>query len=284
VTGPGRGQGRARTWGLAAVLVLGAAAELALGLGGSPGAPAQVPATAGSARPVADDVTLSARLHGGAPVTWVFVGDSITQGLEHTHGRRSLVEHFAERMRGELGRFGDVVVNTGVSGDRTEDVLAGFPARVARFHPDVVVVMLGTNDSARGPAGRAGFRHRLAEIVARVRALDAVPVLQTPPAADVEASQEHADLAAYAEVVREVADARNVVLVDHYAHWVQAGHGSPPAAWLDDAIHPNARGHLEMARTLFRRLGVFDPGSPTGGAPWGGPTGPATQGGHSEDG
>jgi acyl-CoA thioesterase I len=276
-------RGRARTWGLPAALLLGAASALAIGLGTSPAMLRPVGAFAAQ-HPVPDDATLSQRLHGRAPVTWVFVGDSITQGLEHTHGRRSFVEHFAERTRGELGRVGDVVVNTGVSGDRTEDVLAGFPARVARFHPDVVVVMLGTNDSVRGAEGRAGFRRRLGKIVTRVRDLHAVPVLQTPPAADVEASPEHADLAAYADVVREVAQARHVVLVDHFAHWVEAGYGAPPAAWLDDPIHPNARGHLEMARTLFRRLGVFDPRSPTGGAPWGGLPRSGPQEGHSRGG
>jgi len=273
--------GRSRTWGLAVVLVLGAAAALAIGLGGSPGVLDQVVPSMTSHEPVPDDDTVSERLHGTAPVTWVFVGDSITQGLEHTHGRRSFVEHFAERTRGELGRVGDVVVNTGVSGDRTEDVLADFRARVARFRPDVVVILLGTNDSVRGPDGRAGFRRRLGEIVARVRDLGAVPVLQTPPAADVEGSPEHADLSAYADVVRDVAATRSVVLVDHYAHWVEAGRGAPPQAWLDDPIHPNGRGHLEMARTLFRRLGVFDPGSPTGGAPWGDLPARGPQGGHS---
>jgi acyl-CoA thioesterase I len=48
------------------------------------------------------------------------------------------------------------------------------------------------------------------------------------------------------------------VLVDHYAHWLAVGHHHAPQRWLDDAIHPNARGHLEMARTLVRRLQVSD--------------------------
>jgi hypothetical protein len=36
----------------------------------------------------------------GPPVTWVFAGDSITQGCTHTHGGRSYDVHFAERVRG----------------------------------------------------------------------------------------------------------------------------------------------------------------------------------------
>ena len=33
------------------------------------------------------------------PLTWVFTGDSITHGAKHTHGSRTYVEHFAERVR-----------------------------------------------------------------------------------------------------------------------------------------------------------------------------------------
>jgi acyl-CoA thioesterase I len=226
---------------------------------------------------LADDAEISARLDDTRPLTWVFVGDSITHGVG-TDGWRSFVEHFAERVRTELGRVDDVVINTGISGNQTEDVLAGFDARVRRFHPDVVVVMLGTNDSVAGPAGRDVFRQHLDRIVERVRGLGAVPVLQVPPPVDTSAATERADLGGYADIVREVAAAREAVLVDHRAHWLRAGGGQAPPQWLDDEIHPNARGHLEMARTIFRRLHIFDPESPTGGAHWAEQPHPAAEG------
>jgi acyl-CoA thioesterase I len=264
-----------------AVVVSGSVAVLGLVLvgvlvgvlgrpGGWPGAGVlrEVLPVTTTGRPVPDDARLHRLLAGSDPVTWVFVGDSITEGVVHTHGRRSFVEHFAERTRGELGRVGDVVINTGISGDHTEDVLAGFADRVARFHPDVVVVLLGTNDSVEGSSGRAGFADRLAEIVRRVRDLGAVPVLQTPPPVDTAAASERADLPAYADLVRRVAREHDVMLVDHYAHWLAAGNGTAPARWLDDPIHPNGRGHLEMAGRIFDRLGILDPHSPTGGAGW----------------
>lgn len=219
-------------------------------------------------RHVPDDRTLHRRLEGPATITWVFVGDSITHGSTHTNGRRSFVEHFAERTRGELGRVDDVVINTGISGDHTEDVLAGFADRVGRFDPDVVVTMLGTNDSVDGPSGRAGYADRLAEIVRRVRGLGALPVLQTPTPVDGSAAPERADLPAFVDLVRTVARQHDVMLVDHYAHWLAAGDGTAPSEWLDDPIHPNGRGHLEMARTIFGRLGILDADSPTGGAGW----------------
>ncbi len=41
------------------------------------------------------------------PLTWVFAGDSITQGIVYTHGWRGYTELFKERLW-ELGRWEDL--------------------------------------------------------------------------------------------------------------------------------------------------------------------------------
>lgn len=198
----------------------------------------------------------------GPPVTWVFVGDSITQGVAHTHGSRSYTEHFAERVRGELERRADAVINSGVSGATAEDLLPEFHWRAGRFAPDVVFVMFGTNDMLAGADGVRAFRYRLDQIVQRSRDLGATVVLQTPPGLRAEGDRTPERLAEYAAAVREVADELGVVLVDHAAHWAAAWPGgAAPDAWLDDPFHPNARGHLELARTVLRTLGVDDAAS-----------------------
>lgn len=196
------------------------------------------------------------------PATWVFTGDSITHGLVHTAGRRSYVEHFHERLRGELGRTADCVINTAVSGNRTADLIAGLDQRVTRFAPTVVSVLLGTNDATAGERGIAEFSENLDAIVAAIRAAGAQPLLHTPPWIDVARAQTRASLPGYAAAVTRIADRGEVGLVGHYAHWA----GADPArrqGWLADPFHPNARGHLEMARTLFHRLGIFDSSSAT---------------------
>src|SRR5688572_4256077 len=66
------------------------------------------------------------------PITWVFTGDSITHGALHTKGWRSYPEHFAERVRWEMRRMRDVVINTGISGDRSGGLLADLDWRVLR--------------------------------------------------------------------------------------------------------------------------------------------------------
>lgn len=198
------------------------------------------------------------------PVTWVFTGDSITHGAKHTHGTRSYVEHFAERVRWELGRGQDVIINTGLSGDRAEGLLRNFEARVARFKPDVVSIMIGMNDSTRGPEGREAFRANLRQLVARTRALGAVPLLHTQNTVEPTATKERGDLPAYAAIVAETAREWQTVLVDHWQHWQTTA--EQPATlhrWLNDPIHPNPRGHRELAILTFQALGIYATNSPT---------------------
>lgn len=203
------------------------------------------------------------RLHevlAGPPVTWVFVGDSITQGVVHTHGARSYVELFTERVRGELGRLGDTVVNSGVAGSTAEDVLGEFDWRAGRFAPDVIFVMFGTNDMLAGADDVRGFSYRLDQIVQRGRDVGATVVLQTPPPVLAEGTRTPELMAAYAAAVRSVADEVGAVVVDHAAAWADAAAALDaevaPGGWLDDSFHPGARGHRAMAVTLLETCGI----------------------------
>lgn len=188
---------------------------------------------------------------GSGPTTWLFVGDSITQGVLHTHGARSFVEHCAEAIRWEHGRLRDVVVNAGVSGWKVPDVLADFDFRVSRWAADVVVVMLGTNDAKAGPDGVAAFEAQLSELVARILATGAKLVLQVPPPLRGEPSGRSA-MPAYAAAVRAVAARESLPLVDHDLDWSQnLPDGGLDDGWLADDIHPNAVGHERMARQVL---------------------------------
>src|SRR5688572_15296908 len=141
-------------------------------------------ASAGAARaddkPAAGLAEIKQLLAGKKALTWVFTGDSITHGALHTLGWRSYPEHFAERVRWELRRKRDVVINTGISGERTGGLLADLDWRALRFKPDVVSVMIGMNDCSAGAAGRETFRKNLAEMAQKVRDAGAIPLLNTP--------------------------------------------------------------------------------------------------------
>jgi sialidase-1 len=192
-------------------------------------------------------------------MTWVITGDSITHGAAHTHGSRSYAEHFAERVRWEMRRTRDVVVNTGISGNRTEDLLDDYDWRVAKLAPNVVSLMIGTNDAVAGEKGLATYRANLLTLIERIRQDRAIPILQTPNPVDPEQLSRRAALPEYVEVMREVAKEASVLLVDQYAYWEeQCPTRESMLLWLADPIHPNAKGHLMFAQEMFRVLEVFD--------------------------
>ncbi|WP_326791725.1 GDSL-type esterase/lipase family protein [Streptomyces sp. NBC_00841] len=217
---------------------------------------------------LADFGRIATILNSDTPATWVVTGDSITHGALWTNGWRSYVEHFQERVRWELGKpkNSDFVLDTGVSGSTTNDLTAKFAERVAAFSPRVVSVMLGTNDVATPGIGVAVYRANLLKLIASIRVLPGrpIPLLQTPNPINTGTWPGREALADYAQTMRDVAKARDVVLVDHFARWTADYGSTPPANLLGDGLHPNGRGHLLMAHTMIKALRIFDPTSRVG--------------------
>ena len=196
------------------------------------------------------------------PVVWLFTGDSITHGALHTHGWRSYPEHFAERVRWELQRMRDVVINTGISGDTVRGLLEDVSHRVLRFEPDVVSIMIGMNDAADGPAGRSEFQSAYRTLLDWLRKETRCPLWLHTPNPVTPAETRRTDLPAYVEIVRTVAAEYDAVLLDHDRLWRQMS--VPLERLLDDGeLHPNHLGHTLMARYCFQALGIFDAGAPT---------------------
>jgi lysophospholipase L1-like esterase len=197
-------------------------------------------------------------LAGTEPMNWVITGDSITHGLVFTQGRRSYAEHLNELIRGELQRTRDIIINSAISGHRIVDILGDFERRVASWRPDVVTLMIGTNDmSTDGPVvAPEEYAASLRDFVSRVRSLGAVPVLQTPPSIDAANAPERARLAEFADAVRGVAASEDVILVDQLARFTELGAGGIPWGLMGDPFHPNATGHAALAVELAHALGI----------------------------
>lgn len=195
-----------------------------------------------------------------APIRWVFTGDSITQGAKHTLGYRSFPEIFSERVRWEMRRGRDMVVNSAISGSTASDILDDFEWRIAQFRPQVVVLMIGTNDAAYPATSIADFSDCLGRLGTAIANLGAFLVLMTPnPIVESEAP-ERIRLAGFADALRNVANRSAAPLVDVWKAWAGV---QDYDRWLEDAIHPNAAGHLAIAQQLFTELGIFDKEAPT---------------------
>lgn len=220
---------------------------------------------------MSDSSTLQELMASERPLTWVMTGDSITHGLLHTRGARNYVDHLHELIRGDLGRVQDAVINTAISGWRIALILEDFDRRVETWRPDVVTLMIGTNDCSTvwvdPVVSPTGFAADLATFVSRVRELGAIPVLQTPPFADLAHAPDRARLGEFAEAMRAVAAREQTILVDQFTLFAEfptgTGPGNEGMPWglLGDAFHPNADGHAAIALELARGLGLELEGS-----------------------
>lgn len=221
-------------------------------------------------RPDGSDLErLRSLLGGNDGLIWVFTGDSVTQGAHHTYGCRSYPEIFAERVRWEMKRYGDFIINTAINGDNTSGLLDSFDGRVSRFRPRVVSVMYGINDCQASGMSTREFQRNLKAIVRKVREANAIPVLNTPNDVDHDGiahmkTASRARLPEFVNIIRQTAGTEGAILVDHWGHW----NSSKPQSlieWLDDPFHPNGRGHAALARLIFKEFSIFNADSFTCG-------------------
>lgn len=195
------------------------------------------------------------------PLNWLFTGDSITHGALHTYGWRSFPEHFSERIRMELGRNLDYILNMGISGYTIDCVLENFERWDSFFKPDVVFLMIGTNDSQLGKAGLEAYEANLLKMIDVIRQNKSMPIINTPNPiiTAVGAGLVRTCLHEYVEVMRRVSQHKNAILIDHWIHWETAKPDSDSMMeWLSDSLHPNCYGHIEMAKEIFRSLNIYD--------------------------
>lgn len=198
------------------------------------------------------------------PIKWLFYGDSITHGARHTCGWRDYTQLFAERVRFELGRTLDVVVNTAISGNTTVALAAQYDWRVRQFAPDVVLLMIGMNDcSTTRDVPLDTFKANLKVLTDRMRGDGAAVVMQTTcPIVPGGAPDREPYIDAYMDAIRQHAADENLMLVDHTRHW-RTVNSNEFVRWMSNACHPNEYGHRAFAHELFRALDIWDPAAPT---------------------
>ncbi len=155
------------------------------------------------------------------------------------------------------------LVNSGIGGNTTYHAEARFERDVAAHDPDFVIMCFGTNDFYRADGVNprvdvATYKQRLVSFVDRVRALDAEPILMTPPFISPAASggpslypegSVNYALDKYVEAMREVAAANNVGLID--IHYECDNGGYTVASFLiADGVHLSAEGNRVYTDTI----------------------------------
>ncbi len=193
-----------------------------------------------------------------APVRLACVGDSITQGSGAAKGM-SYPAQLQELLGGAW-----LVKNFGVSG-RTLMRSGDFPywneaafKQAQEFEPNVVVIMLGTNDTKpHNWAHKDEFEKDYRDLVNTFQDLKSKPRIFLCRAVPVPGAGNYG--------INEAGIQEQILIVDRLAHELKTGvidmHAAlaDKAALLPDRVHPNTEGAGEMAKAAFQVLTGTDP-------------------------
>lgn len=183
---------------------------------------------------------------------WLFLGDSITQGMRHTHGARSYPQLLEEHVRGDRGAVEHLFVTAAVNGSTVGDFVSSDSTDLWRLQPTVCSIMFGVNDSKAGEDAAVAYGAALAEVVHRASVSGAVVALHTPtPVTGEQRVGLRSSLPRYAQVARRVAADLGVTLIDHEKPFAAAPDAT---ALMDDDLHPNGLGHRLIADTTIESV------------------------------
>lgn len=189
-------------------------------------------------------------------------GSSNTELTWANQGWHNWVDWLSITMRDHIGKHVHVL-NQGVGGDTTEDLLRRADRDVFSYRPDLVIITIGGNDAIRG-MDRERYRSLLKEICETTTASGSVPILQTYycPLYDESEDGFRERFEANMESVRQTADELGLLLVDQYRRFEPLYRSAPDtyARIMRDWIHLNAAGNFMMGQYLCSVLGL--PGLP----------------------
>lgn len=172
---------------------------------------------------------------------WVVLGDSMSQGVGATAWDTGWVDQLA----GTLAAQGHplVVVNLSATGARVPDlvdqqlpVLESLPPAVGTEAPDLVTVLIGSNDLFAGGRSRTTLPGAFATMLARLPRRSVVATLPQPREAARRAN----------EHVVAAASTGAVELLDMRAEGPSSWRGRLAA----DFFHPNDAGYAQIARAF----------------------------------
>lgn len=197
----------------------------------------------------------------GTQVRIACVGDSITWGFFILRRKRDCYPAQLQRLLGD----GVVVRNFGIIG-RTLQETGDMPYRASKpyrdsiaFGPDIVLIMLGTNDSkANNWKGTKPFLDDYRALVRHYRDVPSGPriFVMTPPAVygrgregKVRYGMGPVAIDEICSVVREIARDEGAELID-----VHAATSGRPEAFRFDGVHPGAAGAALIAQAVHDAL------------------------------
>jgi lysophospholipase L1-like esterase len=193
----------------------------------------------------------------------IFFGDSITELGLHPGGYIALIK---KRLLKE--RPSDVIVGTGIGGNKVTDLLERVDRDVILRKPDITVIYIGINDVwhsvTPGLQGtpKSIYESGLKELIAKIRSTGSRVILCTPSVIGEKwggGNQLDTQLEEYSEISRRVAQETRSGLCDLRKAFIEYLQIHNPAnnesgILTTDSVHMNDEGNRLIAHELLKAL------------------------------
>jgi lysophospholipase L1-like esterase len=191
-----------------------------------------------------------------------FLGDSITQGGMGPTGYVSLVIHGLK-----TAGVHATAIGAGISGHKSNDMLARLQRDVIDKKPDWMTVSCGVNDVWHGAKGVPldAYKKNMIQIIEKAQAAGIkVVILTATMIGENPAEPNNEKLAAYNDFLRELAKEKKCLLADLNSDMHKELDEREKAgrkrgnSLTSDGVHMNPFGNMMMATGILRALGLDD--------------------------
>jgi lysophospholipase L1-like esterase len=187
-------------------------------------------------------------------------GSSNTELSWWSKGRHNWVDWLYINARAAIGR-NVVVINQGISGETTRQLLDRINRDVLSFQPSMVIITIGGNDSMKGMT-LAQYIENLRRICLIIRENDGLPVLQTYycPVYDEGPEGFEALFSQFVQANRDLSKELGLPLIDQYKilEPFYKNNKEEYKKIMRDWIHVNYLGNFIMGLNASRALGLPD--------------------------
>jgi len=194
------------------------------------------------------------RIAGGKPLTVVAVGSSSTAGAGASSPAASYPSRLAVELQDRFPTLAITVINRGVNGEETPDMMARFETGVIAEHPQLVIWQVGTNSVLRDhPLGP--HSELLHEGIDELKTTGTDVVLIDPQYAPKVLAK--SETPAMVDQIAITAKEENVDLFRRFAvmrDWYEVQHLPFDVFVSPDGLHMNDWGYACVARLLARGI------------------------------
>jgi len=187
----------------------------------------------------------------GLPLRIVALGSSSTAGVGASDAAHSYPAQLALELKRRFPRSAITVLNKGVSGEETQDMLARFDRDVLAQSPDLVIWQVGSNEILHKDGNLARFKREVLNGLARLKAAKIETVLMDAQYAP--AILKNSEYPAFNDALRQIAHTANIALFDRFEamrFWLASGHQKLSQMVSPDDVHMTDAGYHCVGRLL----------------------------------